>query len=246
MLLDTRRDVLFERGRQGLPEQVLNVLIELLDVEEEIQTAEFTPAKSRRELQSRRAAAATDIAALLPSLYADADRQEASDLLEIDREPARVAKTTTELIALDQRLRQSDDVGEISEIIEDLARAGDPFALRSAWAVAQKRLRALALAEQGAYRLNGRAFQALNVFEMRIGKQLKTTLPSARKAEVTENARRQKETIRRRVLEACGVVGLAADVQRALLQLQAPEPHRSSIVVGPAFEKPKPKPGERA
>jgi hypothetical protein len=227
---------LFERGRQGLPEPVLTVLVGLLDAEAEIQAEEYAPARAERELRSRRAAAATDIAAILPRLCADVDRQEASELLTIDREPARIAKTTTELIALDARLRASDDVSEISEIIEDLIRAGDPFALRSAWSVAQKRLRALAAAEQGAYRLNGRAFEALNVFEMRIGKRLKTTLPSARKADVSENARRRKETIRRAVLEACGVVGLTADVQRALLRLQAPEPHRSSIRVGPAFD----------
>jgi hypothetical protein len=234
-VLDTRRDILAERQRQGADSRVVLQLLQLLDREREIQLDEFTAEKSKRELEQARQECAQMIAGILPQLNTEIDTWASGAQRKADAEPKRLnRKTVAELQAIDAMLARADDPNEIEALVSEVVRDGDANSLKACWSAAKKKLTELAASEQRRHRINGRAFFLLTTLEARVGKILKAELPSERSRDIVDESQRRKASARRMALECAAVLQLDKMVTRAELELKAAAP--SNTVFGSFWE----------
>lgn len=238
MFVDTRADVLQVLQTQGTSASVIVPLLGLLEQEASIvdPRAGFTQQKQRELLESARLECARLLAATVPQLEAEIDREARADLqaLEEQRLARRISPSRAAAEAINVgRLSTTDDPTEIARALDDLRESGDVAALRQAWLIAEKRLRQLAAIDARQNRLTSPAFQTLCRLQMTIGKTSEGA-PDVRRQEIGELSRRRKAESGQRLLQAARVLSLDHLVQRELLLAARQE---GNIKVGPAFDK---------
>jgi hypothetical protein len=231
--LDTSADVLAALAQQGAPATAVAAIEDFFTRQARVRRERYSAEREREELAQVTAEtlASLEAAAAAAETAIDAERDAALETLEAERTKRSVERHELRDVVDTQRLRESDDVGELLSLVADADRHGEHVG-QAARTIALGRIKVLAADEQRRNVLGGKAFNALCALSQQAGRGVDA-------ASVRQRFEQKKKAARRLVGQVAAVADLAGSLVRAARQSAVPAPapaSRGRLIVGSYWE----------
>ena len=238
-MFDTIGEQLTAHELQGKEPSIIAAFRSLHAAERAIDAGGLTPDNATKQKLARRDAAVQEVVALVQTIGANDERQNARDLHAHDRAEHERVTTTNGHAAVDlERIRVAKSGAELSVMLHE-ARAYSADAARRAWAFIEPRLHELAAREQSRHIIgtSTTAFSTLCRLQLEM-RDLSRGAPN-RSALVDAGQRRARE-LRQQALEVGQIFGLDRQIEMALRKAAVPESDATAtggLVAGGWFDK---------